>query len=134
MTSAAAQRRWRAKLRSALVEQFGAYCGAGGGPGCGANGGTRLDFAHKVPKLRPNDGTGPGYRGEGIDARLREVRNDPFAFWLACRDCHHAYDGPVWGRRTNNGRFRSTHIVKVRRLPKLPHEIEAQYRKDMGWE
>lgn len=91
LASAAHQRAWRTRTRARLVEEFGGYCGAGShGFGCGANGGTRLEFAHKVPLLREPE------EPNGTDVTLRNVRADPYAFMLLCRDCHHAYDGPQW--------------------------------------
>lgn len=88
MASAEAQRRWRARTRASVVEALGGFC-----YGCGANGTTRLELAHKIPARR----TRP-WR-EGMDKALASVRANPFGYLLLCRPCHKEYDGPAWRPR-----------------------------------
>lgn len=102
----AANRRWRRLLRRRLLDEFGAYCGANAdGLGCGANGGTPLEFAHRVPSVRKIGVDGQALRRNPAE-RLAEIRANPLLFMLLCRPCHVALDGPTWGTvRTARGRF-----------------------------
>lgn len=90
MTSAEAQRRWRRRARQRLLELYGNFCGF-----CGANGGTRLEFAHRARAARTFDDRWR-MKGRGSDRTIREVRTHPFNFLPLCRDCHRSLDGSAW--------------------------------------
>lgn len=86
MVKAVYQRRWRRKVRAALLAAYGGFCGGGAptGLGCGANGSTPLEFAH----LRPT-----GLRGQArADRTFADIRRNPDAYALLCVPCHRAFD------------------------------------------
>lgn len=77
-----AQRLYRTRLKARVRALFGGFC-----YGCGANGRTKLDYAHVVP-------TGLDGPGRGTEARMLDVLAHPFAYVPFCRACHLAFGGP----------------------------------------
>ena len=86
LTKAERQARWARAARARLLDAFGNFCWVGG-----ENGGTALEFAHRYP-------TGLEGRSRGSTARLRDIREHPFAYFLVCKRHHRVVGGPeTWG-------------------------------------
>jgi hypothetical protein len=80
------QRRWRQRARGWVLDALGHFC-----HGCGANGSTPLEIAHRFPLAHSS---APRHRsGRGMDRTVREARANPFLFALYCRPCHVERDG-----------------------------------------
>jgi len=81
------QRRLRWRRRARLVDAFGGYCGAGAAPGagCGIDGGTQLQFAHRIPTALKG-------MSRGSNERLTDVERHPESYMLLCPECHRRYD------------------------------------------
>lgn len=78
--------RWVVSARARLLAAYGGFCW-----GCGANHGTDLELAHRLP-------TGLDGRSRGSAARLRDAQAHPFAYLPLCRRCHRDFGGPEsWG-------------------------------------
>jgi hypothetical protein len=83
LTSPERKRLWVRRGMERLRSQFGGYCGANAplGFGCGKNGSTPLQWAHKAP-------TDLSGRQRGTQERLLDIRAYPTHYCLLCRKCH----------------------------------------------
>lgn len=79
---AAAQARYRQRLKERVRALYGGFC-----YGCGANGRTPLQNAHVLP-------TGLDGPSRGTEARMLDVLAHPWAYVPFCRTCHVAFGGP----------------------------------------
>lgn len=75
------QQRWIVNALATAREAVGGYCQNVACPFMNWD----LQFAH----LRP---TGVVGRGRGSSVRARDIRRNPSAYALLCRECHRAFD------------------------------------------